>query len=98
MKKYKVEFDLFLVGDDTKWVAPAIYNVLETDNGENYYNFICKAVNDTDVLVTGTYQFNFTMELHIGDIAPSPIKWLDGILSDNLNEYEYIRNMNVVDI
>ena len=98
MKKYKVEFDLFLTEESTDWVAESIYNVLETDNSENYYNFICKAVNQTDVLVTGTYQFNFTMELHIGDTAPSPIKWLDDLLSDNLNEYEYIRNMNVVEI
>ena len=98
MKKYKVEFDLFLTEESTDWVAESLYAVLETDNGENYYNFICKPVNATDVLVTGTYQFNFTMELHIGDTAPSPIKWLEGLLSDNLNEYEYIRNMNVVDI
>ena len=98
MKKYKVEFDLFLTEESTDWVAESIYAVLETDNGENYYNFICKAVNHTDVLVTGTYQFNFTMELQIGDTAPSPIKWLEDLLSDNLNEYEYIRNMNVVEI
>ena len=98
MKKYKVEFDLFLTEETTDWVAESIYNVLETDNDENYYNFICKAVNDTDVLVTGTYQFKFTMELHIGDNAPSPIKWLDDLLSDNLNEYEYIRNMKVIEI
>ena len=98
MKKYKVEFDLFLTEETTDWVAESIYNVLDTDNDENYYNFICKAVNDTDVLVTGTYQFKFTMELHIGDNAPSPIKWLDGLLSDNLNEYEYIRNMKVLEI
>ena len=98
MKKYKVEFDLFLTEESTDWVAESLYAVLETDNGEDYYNFIGKAVNHTDVLVTGTYQFNFTMELQIGDTAPSPIKWLEDLLSDNLNEYEYIRNMNVVDI
>lgn len=98
MKKYKVQFDLFLTEDTIDWVAESIYNVLETDNDENYYNFIGKAVNPADVLVTGTYQFKFTMELHIGDNAPSPIKWLDDLLSDNLNEYEYIRNMKVIEI
>jgi hypothetical protein len=95
MKKYKVEFDLFLVGDDTKWVAPAIYNILDTDKGEDYYNFICKSVESSE---EGLHQYNFTMELHIGDDEPSPSNWLSTVLSDNLGEFEYEYNQIVVEI
>ena len=95
MKKYKVSFDLFLTKQTTDWVAESIYDTLETDNGENYYNFICKPVESSE---EGFYQFNFTMELHIGDDEPSPSNWLSCLLSEQLYDGEYEYNQIVVEI
>ena len=89
MKKYNVQFDLFLVDGNTSWVAPAIYDMLENDNGENYYNFTCTEMQSSE---EGLKQFRFIMDLIIGDNEPSPNDWLNSVLSDNLEEFEYEYN------